>query len=223
MAWSAATRSWRRSPIRSRTICARRSAISSAMPNCSPIAKPRPMLPPCNYMRTIKQAVLAAGRLVDDLLHFSQLGRTPLSIGIVDIEKLAAEVRRSLATEAGGRRGRQWGAFAAGGRDAHELTQSGRRAPTRRRFTRPRSVPEPIPCGQGNFRGAPRKLLRNKKLQAPGREFSVSITGNLPIISGKFRVYGRDVDEERYRNKCRKSTPDPGLAALRQVQDRAPE
>lgn len=52
-----------------------------------------------HYIETIQQAALAAGRLVDDLLHFSQLGRSHLEARPVNIEKLIDEVRRSLQTD----------------------------------------------------------------------------------------------------------------------------
>ena len=49
------------------------------------------------------EAAVSAGRLVDDLLNFSHLGRANLSRSRVDMNKLVAEVRRSLAPEAEGR------------------------------------------------------------------------------------------------------------------------
>jgi light-regulated signal transduction histidine kinase (bacteriophytochrome) len=56
-----------------------------------------------HYLQTIKEAANAAGRLVDDLLQFSHLGRTQLRVGPVDMNKLVAEVRRSLAPDMAGR------------------------------------------------------------------------------------------------------------------------
>ena len=56
-----------------------------------------------HYVETIQQAALAAGRLVDDLLHFSQLGRSHLEFRTVNVEKLVAEIRHSLETETDGR------------------------------------------------------------------------------------------------------------------------
>jgi light-regulated signal transduction histidine kinase (bacteriophytochrome) len=49
-----------------------------------------------HYLRSIIDSALSAGRLVDDLLNFSQLGRTSVSKTRVDMGKLVAEVRRSL-------------------------------------------------------------------------------------------------------------------------------
>lgn len=48
------------------------------------------------YLDTIRDAALSAGRLVDDLLAFSQLNRTSLIMGRVDMNKLAAEARASV-------------------------------------------------------------------------------------------------------------------------------
>jgi chemotaxis family two-component system sensor kinase Cph1 len=49
-----------------------------------------------HYIQTIVDAALTAGRLVDDLLAFSQLGRSPVSRARVDMRKLAEETRRAL-------------------------------------------------------------------------------------------------------------------------------
>jgi chemotaxis family two-component system sensor kinase Cph1 len=57
-----------------------------------------------HYLQSITDAAMSAGRLVDDLLNFSQLGRSQLNVGRVDLNKLVAEVRRSLEPEAAGRR-----------------------------------------------------------------------------------------------------------------------
>ena len=46
-----------------------------------------------HYLETIRDAALSAGRLVDDLLAFSQLNRTSLSFGRIDMGKLVAEAR----------------------------------------------------------------------------------------------------------------------------------
>lgn len=56
-----------------------------------------------HYLNSIVDAALSAGRLVDDLLRFSHLGRTSLSNTRVDMAKLADEVVRSLAPEIGDR------------------------------------------------------------------------------------------------------------------------
>ena len=56
-----------------------------------------------HYVDSIVEAAVSAGRLVDDLLNFSHLGRANLSRSRVDMNKLVAEVRRSLAPEAEGR------------------------------------------------------------------------------------------------------------------------
>ncbi|SDB56926.1 phytochrome sensor signal transduction histidine kinase [Agrobacterium fabrum] len=49
-----------------------------------------------HYLQMISEAALGAGRLVDDLLNFSQLGRTQLTLKPVDMQKVVSEVRRSL-------------------------------------------------------------------------------------------------------------------------------
>jgi light-regulated signal transduction histidine kinase (bacteriophytochrome) len=49
-----------------------------------------------HYLRNISDSALAAGRLVDDLLNFSQLGRTSISHKKVDMNKLVAEVVKSV-------------------------------------------------------------------------------------------------------------------------------
>jgi chemotaxis family two-component system sensor kinase Cph1 len=56
------------------------------------------------YLDTIRDAALSAGRLVDDLLAFSQLSRASLSRGRVDMNKLVAEARMTVMQAAGQRR-----------------------------------------------------------------------------------------------------------------------
>lgn len=56
-----------------------------------------------HYIASIKEAAVSAGRLVDDLLAFSQLSRSSLATSRVDMGKLVAEVRRSLAPDVEGR------------------------------------------------------------------------------------------------------------------------
>jgi light-regulated signal transduction histidine kinase (bacteriophytochrome) len=51
------------------------------------------------YLANIRDAALSAGRLVDDLLAFSQLGRNSLRQGPVDMNRLVVEVRRTLSAE----------------------------------------------------------------------------------------------------------------------------
>ncbi|MBB5753971.1 ATP-binding protein [Prosthecomicrobium pneumaticum] len=50
-----------------------------------------------HYLDSIADAALSAGRLVDDLLAFSQLGRTHVASTDVDMNKLVAEVKHTLA------------------------------------------------------------------------------------------------------------------------------
>lgn len=56
-----------------------------------------------HYLDSISESAIAAGELVDDLLNFSHLGRTKLSVGNVDMNKLVAEVKRSLEISLAGR------------------------------------------------------------------------------------------------------------------------
>jgi light-regulated signal transduction histidine kinase (bacteriophytochrome) len=56
-----------------------------------------------HYLGCIIDSALAAGRLVDDLLNFSHVGRTAVTIRDVDMNKLVAEVRASLAMHVEGR------------------------------------------------------------------------------------------------------------------------
>lgn len=56
------------------------------------------------YISTVREAALAAGRLVDGLLNFSHLGRASLNVGKIDMEKLLLEVRRSLETDLASRK-----------------------------------------------------------------------------------------------------------------------
>jgi light-regulated signal transduction histidine kinase (bacteriophytochrome) len=49
-----------------------------------------------HYLRNISESALAAGRLVDDLLNFSQLGRASLASKKVDMNKLVEEVIKSV-------------------------------------------------------------------------------------------------------------------------------
>ena len=55
------------------------------------------------YLQTIIDSAMSAGQLVDDLLHFSRLGRSALSPGRVNMNKLVEEARKSLEIEAAGR------------------------------------------------------------------------------------------------------------------------
>ena len=56
-----------------------------------------------HYLDSILEATLSAGQLVDDLLNFSQLGRASLAHTRVDVTKIVAEVRHSLAYDLAGR------------------------------------------------------------------------------------------------------------------------
>jgi light-regulated signal transduction histidine kinase (bacteriophytochrome) len=56
-----------------------------------------------HYLRNISDSALSAGRLVDDLLNFSQLGRTSISFKEIDMNKLVAEVVKSVMINAEGR------------------------------------------------------------------------------------------------------------------------
>ncbi|WP_134500317.1 ATP-binding protein [Microvirga pakistanensis] len=56
------------------------------------------------YIDTIIEAAYTAGTLVDNLLRFSQMGRTALKPRLVDVEKLVGEVRRNLVDHLGERR-----------------------------------------------------------------------------------------------------------------------
>ena len=49
-----------------------------------------------HYLRSIIDSALSAGRLVDDLLNFSQLGRTNVEKTRLDMNKIVTEVRHSL-------------------------------------------------------------------------------------------------------------------------------
>lgn len=60
--------------------------------------------PSRHYLDSIRESALSAGRLVDDLLSFSRLGRASLSRARVNTAKLVDEVRRSLEPEWTGRR-----------------------------------------------------------------------------------------------------------------------
>jgi len=56
-----------------------------------------------HYLQTISESALAAGRLVDDLLNFSHLGRIAIAFKAVDMKKLVEEVRHSLSSDMRGR------------------------------------------------------------------------------------------------------------------------
>ncbi len=56
-----------------------------------------------HYLDSIIAAAMSAGQLVDDLLNFSQLGRAALDTGRVDMNKLVAELRRSMELDSGQR------------------------------------------------------------------------------------------------------------------------
>lgn len=55
------------------------------------------------YVDTIVESAVSAGKLVDDLLGFSQMGRAALAPVPVDMNALVAEVRRRLAPDLGER------------------------------------------------------------------------------------------------------------------------
>jgi two-component system, chemotaxis family, sensor kinase Cph1 len=57
-----------------------------------------------HYLETIIDAAKSAGRLVDDLLSFSHIGRASLARTRVDMNKVVEEVRRSLEHDTQGRR-----------------------------------------------------------------------------------------------------------------------
>lgn len=69
------------------------------------LAEEEPELKPLSlhYLEGIKRAAVSAGELVDDLLHFSQLGRAHLKKVPIDMAKIMAEVRMSLETDLEGR------------------------------------------------------------------------------------------------------------------------
>ncbi|MBX3725084.1 MAG: CHASE3 domain-containing protein [Xanthomonadales bacterium] len=57
-----------------------------------------------HYMRVITDSAARMGRLIDDLLVYSRLGRTRIGAEPVDMDALVAEVRGMLAPEQAGRR-----------------------------------------------------------------------------------------------------------------------
>ena len=56
------------------------------------------------YIDTIIESAFSAGTLVDNLLNFSQMGRTALKPRRVDMNDVVADVQKRLAREAMGRR-----------------------------------------------------------------------------------------------------------------------
>jgi light-regulated signal transduction histidine kinase (bacteriophytochrome) len=52
-----------------------------------------------HYLESIREAALSAGRLVDDLLNFSQLGRATLTTAPIDMNKLIVEAQRTLSQD----------------------------------------------------------------------------------------------------------------------------
>jgi light-regulated signal transduction histidine kinase (bacteriophytochrome) len=56
------------------------------------------------YVDTIIEAAYTAGTLVDNLLRFSQMGRTALKPRLVDVAGLVDDIRQKLTTEHGDRR-----------------------------------------------------------------------------------------------------------------------
>lgn len=55
-----------------------------------------------HYLNGITKAGLSAGELVDDLLQFSQLGRTTLDMSRIDMQKVVAEILRSIEIDGTG-------------------------------------------------------------------------------------------------------------------------
>jgi chemotaxis family two-component system sensor kinase Cph1 len=56
-----------------------------------------------HYLDSINEAAASAGQLVDDLLSFSQLGRTALAASPVDMRKVVQEILRSVEPDVRGR------------------------------------------------------------------------------------------------------------------------
>jgi PAS domain S-box-containing protein len=56
------------------------------------------------YVKTIVEAARQGGKMVDDLLEFSRMGRAELRKGRVPLHELVTEVQRELALEAEGRK-----------------------------------------------------------------------------------------------------------------------
>jgi light-regulated signal transduction histidine kinase (bacteriophytochrome) len=56
------------------------------------------------HLKTIADSARQGGRLVDDLLEFSRMGRAELRKGAVSLSEALAEVRRELAPETEGRK-----------------------------------------------------------------------------------------------------------------------
>ena len=59
------------------------------------------------YLRTISDAATRMGRLIDDLLVFSRMGRTEMMLSRVDLNALVADVRRELTPVMHDTNGRQ--------------------------------------------------------------------------------------------------------------------
>ncbi|WP_419897048.1 ATP-binding protein [Roseomonas sp. USHLN139] len=55
------------------------------------------------YIETIIESATSAGKLVDELLGFSQMGRSALTLRKVDMNRVVEEVRRSLTLDLAGR------------------------------------------------------------------------------------------------------------------------
>ncbi|WP_349998529.1 ATP-binding protein [Stenotrophomonas lacuserhaii] len=55
------------------------------------------------FLATIVESAKSAGTLVDDLLSFSQMGRSSMGLVSVDVATLVEDVRRNLVMETGGR------------------------------------------------------------------------------------------------------------------------
>ena len=55
------------------------------------------------YVTTMKEAATRMGRLIDDLLAFSRMGRAPLTTRPVDLQSLIDDVKRELESELKGR------------------------------------------------------------------------------------------------------------------------
>jgi len=59
--------------------------------------------PSRGFLRTISEAAQQGGKLVDDLLAFSRLGRAAMKLGFVDLSALLTDLQRDLAPEMEGR------------------------------------------------------------------------------------------------------------------------
>ena len=98
--WRPPTRSWRVSPIPSPTTCCPLRAIDGFCRDPCDGTCPRPGREPRRYLQRVSENTRKMGRLIDELLHFSRLGRQAMTRQPVAMADLVRQCLEELRGEA---------------------------------------------------------------------------------------------------------------------------